>query len=189
MANSDRPNGFRPVKSLNGMPVSMMVRAIGVADGEDIFIGDALNLESGLADPADTNDSALLGVAVGFAKKDTMSQEAIGGNFNAADLSQRFYDDSANTHSDWVVYYVPFKDMVFEVQTATALTKLPGETVDLESTAGSETTGISAHEITTSSNADFVVVEVPKYPDNDATAVWGRYWVRAVQAEQSAVTL
>lgn len=189
MANADRPNGFRPVKTLNGMPMWSMVRAIGVADGEDIFVGDALNLESGLADPMDTNDSALLGVAVGFGKKDTMSQEAIGGNFNPGDLSVRFYDDSANTHTDWIVYYVPFKDMMFEVQTDTALTKVPGDTVDLTSTAGSEVTGISAHEITTSSNADFVVVEVPKYPDNDATAAFGRYWVRAVQAEQSAVSL
>lgn len=188
MANADRPNGFRFVKTLSGAPVSAVVRAIGVADGEDIFVGDSLNLESGLADPADSNDSALLGVAVGFAKKDSMSQEAVGGNFVADNLTKRFYDDSENTHTDWIVWYVPFNDAIFEVQTDTALTKVPGETVDLQPTAGSETTGISAHEITTSSNADFVVVEVPKYADNDATTIWGRYWVRAVHAEQSAIT-
>lgn len=187
MANVDRPNGFRFVKTLSGAPMSAVVRSIGVADGEDIFIGDALNLESGLADPMDSNDSALLGVAVGFAKKDSMSQEAIGGNFNPSDLAERFYDDSDHTHTDFIVFYVPFNDALFEVQTATALTLVPGDTCDLLPTAGSEVTGVSAHEITTNSNADFVVVEATKYPDNDPTTVWGRYLVRAVHAEQSAV--
>ena len=184
MANVDRPNGFRPVKTLSGAPVSSMIRSIGVADGEDIFVGDILNLESGLADPGATNDTDFLGVAIGFAKKDSMSQE-VGGNFNPSDLSVRYYDDSANTHTDWVVLYVPVEDVIFEAQTDTASTFAVGDTCDLADAAGDTVTGISRQEITTSTNADFTVVEHPKYPDNDRTLVNGRYWVMVTRAEQA----
>lgn len=183
MANVDRPNGFRPVKTLSGAPVSSLIRYIGVADGEDIFIGDIINLESGLADPGATNDAAFLGVAVGFGK---VNADGIPlGAFNPDSLGTRFYDDSASTHTDWVVYYVPVEDVIFEAQTATALTLAIGDTCDLSDAAGNETTGVSAQELTTNSNADFTVVEIPKYPDNDHTAVWGRYWVMVTRAEQA----
>jgi len=183
MANVDRPNGFKPVKTFSGAPWHSLVRTIGVADGEDIFIGDIVNLESGLADPGATNDTAFLGVAVGFGKVDADGRPL--GAFNPANLNKRFYDDSESTHTEWVCYYVPVTDCIFEAQTATALTLVVGGTCDLADAAGNETTGISAQEITTSSNADFEVVEIPKYPDNDPTAVWGRYWVKVVTAEQA----
>jgi hypothetical protein len=161
-----------------------VIRSIGVTDGADMFIGDALNLASGLAAVAASNDASFLGVAVGFGKKNSMSQ-LVGGPFNPADLNTLYYDDSANTHTDWVVFYVPADDGVFEAQTATALTKVIGDTVDLLATAGSTTTGISAQEITTSSNADFTVVGLPSYPDNTNTLVWGRLWVMFTRAEQA----
>ena len=184
MANVDRPNGFRPVKTLSGAPVSSLIRSIGVTDGTDIFRGDFISLTSGLAAVAATNDTAIVGVAVGFGKKDSMSQTT-GGMFNADSLMTSYYDDSASTHTDWVCYYVPADDVIFEAQTATALTKLPGDTVDLLATAGDATTGASRQEITTSSNADFTVVEVPQYADNTSTEVWGRYWVMVTRAEQA----
>ena len=183
MANVDRPNGFRPVKHLSGAPISSMIRTIGVADSEDIFIGDIVNLESGLADPAATGDAALLGVAVGFGKVDADGIAL--GAYNPDTLEKKYYDDSASIHTEWVCYYVPVEDMLFEAQTATALTLAIGATCDLSDAAGSETTGVSAQEITTSSNADFTVVEVPHYPDNDPTLVWGRYWVMVTRAEQA----
>ena len=183
MANTDRPNGFRPVKTLSGAPWTSMVRYIGVADSEDIFIGDIINLESGLADPGATNDAAFLGVAVGFGKVDGDGIPL--GQFNPASLETRYYDDSASTHTDWVVYYVPVEGVIFEAQTATALTLAVGDTCDLADAAGDTTTGISRQEITTNSNADFTVVEIPKYPDNDHTLVWGRYWVMVTRAEQA----
>lgn len=184
MANVDRPNGFKPVKTFSGAPMTSVIRSIGVADGANIFLGDMLTLASGLAAVTATNDTAILGVAVGFGKKDTMST-LVGGPFNVANLNKSFYDDSENTHTDWVVYYVPADDAIFEAQTATALTKLVGETVDILATAGDTVTGVSRQEITTSTNADFTVVEVPSYPDNDATLVWGRYWVMVTRAEQA----
>lgn len=185
MANIDRPNGFRPVKTVNGGPWTNLVRTIGVADGEDIFIGDIVNLESGLADPGATNDASLLGVAVGFGKVSADGKPL--GPFNPANLNKRFYDDSESTHTEWVVYYVPVKDCIFEAQTATALTLVVGDTCDLADAAGDETSGISRQEITTSSNADFTVVAIPEYEDNDPTAVWGRYWVMVTNAEQAFI--
>lgn len=185
MANVDRPNGFKPVKTFSGAPWQSTIRTIGVTDGADMFVGDVITLASGLGAVSASNDSAILGVAVGFGK---VNADGIPlGPFNPDSLGTKYYDDSASTHTDWVVYYVPAWDAVFEAQTATALTKLVGETMDLLATAGNTTTGISAHELTTSSNADFVVVEIPKMPDNSPTAVWGRYWVQVVRAEQAFI--
>jgi hypothetical protein len=186
MANIDRPNGFRPVKTFSGAPVTSLIRAIGVADGADIYVGDAISLASGLGAASATNDSAILGVAVGFGKFDKDGRTPLG-MFNPENLNStgKFYDDSASTHTEWCVYYVPADDVIFEVQTATALTKVPGDTMDLLATAGSATTGQSAHEATTSSNADLTVVEVPVLVGNTPTEVWGRYWVMFTRAEQA----
>jgi len=54
MANTDRSNGFKPVKTFSGAPVSGIVRYVGVTDAADLFVGDALTLTSGLA--ARSND-------------------------------------------------------------------------------------------------------------------------------------
>lgn len=185
MANVDRPNGFKPVKTLSGRPWESAVRYIGVADGADIFLGDALNLESGLGAQAATNDAAVLGVAVGFGKVDADGIPL--GPFNPDDLGKRYYDDSASTHTEWVVYYVPAEDVVFEIQTSAADTLVVGETIDFVVGTGSATTGRSAMEINggVATNADLTVVEVPKYPDNDQTAAFGRYWVMFTRAEQA----
>lgn len=186
MANVDRPNGFKPVKTFSGAPWTSMIRAIGVADGADIYVGDPLNLESGLAAPGASNDTAFLGVAVGFGKFDKDGRTPLG-PFNPLNLNSDglWYDDSASTHTEWCVYYVPAIDVVFEAQTATALTLVVGDTCDLSYTAGSATTGQSACELTTNSNADFEVVEVPVLVDNVPTTVWGRYWVKFINAEQA----
>lgn len=182
MANIDRPNGLRAVGTLSGAPWTGMIRAIGVADGADIFVGDPLNLESGLAAPGATNDAAFLGVAVGFGKFENGIPT---GPFDAANPSLRYYDDSASTHTDYCVFYVPCDDVIFEAQTATALTLAVGDTCDLSYAAGNTTSGQSACELTTNSNADFTVIAVPKYSDNDPTAVWGRYHVMFTRAEQA----
>jgi hypothetical protein len=186
MPNIDRPNGLRPVKTISGAPVTALIRAVGVADGADLFVGDSLNLESGLAAPGATNDAAFLGVAVGFGKFDKDGRTPLG-MFNPANLNSdgTWYDDSASTHTEWCVYYVPANDVVFEAQTATALTLVVGSTCDLLPGTGSATTGQSASELTTNSNADFTVVEVPNIVGNAPTEVWGRYWVMFTHAEQA----
>jgi len=183
MANPDRPKGFTPIKHTSGAPWTGQVRAAPCGDGEDIFIGDFVSLVSGLVLPADTNDTTLLGVAVGFGKKDP-STGAFASAFNPSDLGTLYYDDSANTHTDWVVYYVPARDMIFEAQTAVDLSASTlGANCDLLGTGGSTTTGRSAQEVTTSTNADFIIVERPQYPDNDPTLINERVWVQATQTE------
>ncbi len=189
MANTDRPNGFTPVKTLSGAPVSGLIKTIGVADSDNLFIGDIFNLESGLADVGATGDTDLHGVGVGFGKVDA---DGIPRAYNENDLTKVFYDDSANTHTDWVAFYVPVDDVVFEVQTNTALNLAIGATCDLvDDTGGNTTTGRSTQEITTSSNGEFTVVEHPKILDttnggyNDRTLAAGRYYVMVTRAAQS----
>lgn len=183
MANVDRPNGFTLVKTFSGAPLSSLIRTVGVADGEDIFVGDILNLESGLADPGATDDAAFLGVAVGFGKVDADGVPL--GPFNPDALTTLYYDDSASTHTEWVVYYIPVGDAIWEAQTATALTLAVGANCDLADAAGNAASGQSRQEITTSTNADFEVVEVPYIVGNDNTLVWGRYYVSVTRAEQA----
>lgn len=184
MANADRPNGLRPVKTLSGAPMTGMIKYVPVADSDNLFIGDLFNLESGLADVAATDDAALLGVCVGFGKVDGKGIPQ--GPYNPDNLMERYYNDGSNTHTDWVAYYVPVIDVVFEAQTASALTFAIGATCDLvDATGGNTTTGISTMELTSSTNADFTVVEIPKYVDNDHTLANGRYWVMVTRAEQA----
>lgn len=182
MANPDKPRGFTPIKHVSGAPWNGQVRAIGVADGEDIFIGDMVNLESGLADPMATNDAAILGCVVGVGKKADMSAE-VGPAFNPDNLTTLYYDDSASTHTDWVVYYVPAQDMIFEAQTNADLDLVVGDNVDLVDGTGNSNTGRSVQEVGTSTNADFIVVEIPSYPDNDNSLANARVWVQVTRAE------
>lgn len=184
MANVDRPNGLRAVKTLSGAPVSGMIRTVGMGDGEDCFVGDLINLASGLALVADTNDAGILGIAVGFGKFDGNGNIPLG-PYDPDNLGTRFYDDSASTHTEWVCYYIPADDVIFEAQTSTALTLVVGDTCDLLGTAGNTTTGISAHELNTNTNADFTVVELPQITGNDHDLIYGRYWVMVTRAEQA----
>ena len=179
MANPDRPSGFRPVKTLTGAPMSSMIRSIGVTDGADMFVGDMLTLTSNLAAVSASNDSTFLGVAVGFGKKNPATGEWDSA-YNPDNLTTLYYDDSANTHTDWRVFYVPAEMAVFEVQSASDLDLAVGDTCDLLATAGNTATGRSNHEVTTSSNTDFTVVEIPSYPDNDSTLANTRYWVKTI---------
>lgn len=183
MANVDRPNGFRFVKSLSGSYTNPVIRSVGVADGADIFVGDALQLSSGLAQRLAV-EGVCLGVAVGFGKKD--SQLQTNGMYNPTDLATRYYDDSANTHTDWVVFYIPAEDAVFEAQTDGAVTLVVGEAQDVTVGTGSTSTGLSDMEInstTTTNDGDVMVVEIPNLPDNDHTLAAGRYWVKFVNTQ------
>ena len=184
MANVDRPNGLRPIKTLSGAPMSSMIRTVGVADSDNLYIGDIFNLESGLADVGATADTALMGVCVGFGMVDADGIPL--GAYDPNALHKKYYDDAANTHTDWVVYYVPVDDVIFEAQTATALDLAIGATCDLADAGGGSTvTGLSTAELTTSSNGEFTVVEHLHYPDNDRTLVWGRYGVMVTRAAQA----
>jgi hypothetical protein len=177
MANVDKPNGFRPVKTMSGAPISSMIRTCGVADGADIFVGDAINIESGLAAVGATGDEGFAGVAVGFGKFDEGGLTPQG-PYNPDSLTTRYYDDSASTHTEWVCYYVPVNDVIFEAQTAADLDLTVGGVCDYAAGTGNTTTGISGAEIATSSNNDLIVVELPTIPGNDPTLTNARVYVK-----------
>ena len=179
MANVDRPNGFTPVKTLSGAPWTSMVRTVGVADGGDIFVGDAITLSSGLAAASTAADDNIIGVAVGFGKKDPNSKYWTGA-FNPDDQNTLYYDDSANTHTDWAVFYVPVDDCIFEAQfDGTPTTPTVGQGYGLIYTTGSTVTGRSAQEIDGDdvTDIDVKIVELPQRPNNDVTAAFGRVYV------------
>lgn len=183
MANPDRPNGFKFVTTLSGSPTVGMMRSVGVTDGADMFRGDLISLDTNLGKVAVTNDADFLGVAMGFGKVGDMSGE-FSGAFNPDNLTTLYYDDSASTHTEWRVWYVPVDDAIFEVQTDTDLDFAVGDPVDLlATTAGSTVTGTSGHQIGANTNTDMRIVEIPTYPDNDSTLANTRYFVHITPAE------
>ena len=177
MANVDRPNGFRPVKTMSGAPLTSMIRTCGVADGADIFVGDAINIETGLAAVGATGDEDFAGVAVGFGKFTADGLTPLG-PYNPDSLTTRYYDDTASTHTEWVCYYVPCNDVIFEAQTAADLDLKVGDACDYAAGTGNTTTGISGAEIATSSNNDLIVVELPTIVGNDPATIWARVYVK-----------
>jgi hypothetical protein len=180
MANVDRPNGFSPVKTFSGAPWTSMIRTIGVADGADIFVGDALKTASGLAAASTAHADVIIGVAVGFGK--VGSDGSPFGMFNPINLNTpQYYDDSASTHTEWVCYYVPVNDVLFEAQfDGTPTTPVIGQGYGLVYTAGNTTTGQSAQEIDGDdvTDMDVQIVEFVRKPGNDWTAAHGRVLVK-----------
>jgi len=185
MANVDRPNGFRAVKTLSGRPVNSIIRTVGVADGADVFVGDAISLTAGLAGRLAV-EGVCAGVAVGFGKKNDM-ENRVGGPVNFDNPMTRYYDDSASTHTDWVCYYIPAEDCIFEAQIDdTAETGVVGEGYDIIVGTGDTATGLSDMEINgdaKTNDGDVVIVEIPEIADNDPTLAFGRYWVKFVNTE------
>ncbi len=185
MANVDAPRGFTPIKMLDGSSWVGQVRTIGPADGADIFIGDLINLESGLADPAVTSDASILGCVIGVGKNNPDGTVATA--FNPDNLNmQTYYDDSASTHTDFSIYYVPVLNLVMEVQTAVDLSaSVVGSTADIAGVNGSTTTGRSIMEATTSSNADLTIVELPQIIGNDLSLINASVYVMVTDGEQA----
>lgn len=175
MANADRPNGFRPAKMLNGSPYNGLLRKVGVADGADIFIGDPLDIVAGLGGPA-ASGATVLGVALGFGREVPGTMGGVG-PFDPSNLENRFYDDSASTHTEWVVYYAPAEAVQFEVQQASDLDLQVGDPADFVDGGGNTTSGVSGYELTTASNNDVLVTEQVEAPDNDPTLIHARYLV------------
>ena len=181
MANKDRPNGFRFAKSLTGAPVSAMIRLYNVdsSNSTAVFLGDAVTLEAdGNVAPA-ASGNTILGVVVGVGVDNVDHGET--GYYNPANLEQRHLPGS----TAGIVGVIPAEGNLFEVQTATALDLAQGDPADLSAGAGSTTTGVSAHEITTASNNDVKVVEQVTTPDNDTSLVNARYIVMFPSVEHA----
>jgi hypothetical protein len=183
MANVDRPNGFRPSKTLIGAPWTALVREYTAADRSsdttnnhgDIYIGDPVALSSGLVVPANSG-AAVVGVVVAIGPTSANFGET--GYYDANNLGKRYlaYNEAGK------VGVVPAEGVLFEVQSASDLDLVVGAEADFTLVAGaahgSRTTGNSNVELTTDSDSDVRVVEVVRTPDNDLTLANARYLVK-----------
>ncbi|MCA9333424.1 hypothetical protein KC963_00060 [Candidatus Saccharibacteria bacterium] len=179
MASTDAPRGFHPVAKFDGSPYSGLIRSAGVLDGADCFLFDALEYTSGRLGTISATGDTIVGVAVGFGRNVAgMHGGAYVGPFNPRDLEKLWYDDSENTHTEWTVYYVPAKNVVFEGQQDDGTDLVVGANHDIVGlTAGSTVTGISGMEIDGSSTATggFTLMKAVPRPDQaatDANADW-----------------
>lgn len=199
MANPDRPNGFTPVKSLNGGAWTAHVRRVQMADTSadsgnnhgDIYLGDPIVLSSGLAIPFDSNDADCVGVVVGVGVTSSGNPQNEAGPFNPDELTERFGNLTDSATKTIQIYYAPARDTVFEAQSDADLDLVIGSPADVSTDAGeahgSRVTSRSTAEIVTNVNSDLKVVEIPEYPDNDSTLANTRYWVIFSDALNEAV--
>ena len=194
MANSDRPNGFRAVKSLVGMPVNYMVRSALVGDVTadstnsfgNLFVGSPVTIEGGYIETALTNER-IAGVPVGFGRL-RANLQGNKGPFDPTNLERRYVDYSDTASNVWVCYYTPAELMVYEGQTGADLDITLGETKDFGITTtalatdtahGNTNTQSSILEYVDGSN-DFVIVELPDQVGDDQTLTNAKAWARFV---------
>lgn len=189
MANTSRPNGFRPVKYLNGTPWNGAFRiyAIPAAESTATYVGDLVKLYSG-----DTTDvvnyptvqraaasDALIGVVVGFIPDYS--------NLNAAPYRV------ASTLRYAMVADDP--NLLFEAEEDGAGDPLElqdlGQNIDFVATAGSTTTGQSGMVIDSSTHATTAtlplkLMEAKRSADNEVVADGQAYtrWIVKINNHQ-----
>lgn len=182
MANTDRPNGFKASKTLDGAPVSHMLRKYTVAaradatnDHGDIYIGDPIKVSAaGVVTVADSGET-IFGVCVGVGIDNIDHGEV--GMYKADDLETRFL---ANLVAGFI-WVAPKQNILFEIQSAADLDLTVNAQADVTTTAatqhGSQVTGVSSAELAAAANNDVTVVELVTTPDNDNTLANARYLV------------
>ena len=165
MANVDRPNGFRPVRYLDGSPYNGSFRKM-LSPTDNLFIGDFVEpTATGRASGdgayqevgrAETGDP-IAGVVVGFEPNPT----ALGNLYHAASAV-------------YAVYVAPIAGLVLEGQTdGTGLAAADvGLNVDFVVAAGTVATGASNFEVNAATEAttntlDLRIVELTDRADND----------------------
>jgi len=168
MANVDRPNGLRPIRTLSGSPWSSSVEefAVDVSNATAIFIGDAIKIEDdGNVAPSGAG-GAIIGVCVGVKVDRTVAATEHPGYLPATTAGN--------------IMVVTAKDCVYEVQEdsvggAMVATNV-GSNGDIAAGAGSTTTGRSAYELDSSdviakdasaATAQFRVIRLSTRPDNE----------------------
>ncbi|MEK0326185.1 MAG: hypothetical protein QQN63_10835 [Nitrosopumilus sp.] len=183
MANTDRPNGFKASKTLNGSPVAHMLRKLTVAarsdstnDHGDIYIGDPVKVSvAGVVTVADSGD-VIYGVCAGVGIDNVDHGDT--GMFKADDLETRYLPD-ATAGFIWVY---PKENMLFEIQSESDLDLTINAQADINlkgsgAAHGSQTTSQSNVELEADANSDVTVVELQAAPDNDTTLAFARYLV------------
>lgn len=186
MANSDKPNGARPVGTLSGAPVSGTIRSY-LADGlgADIFIGDFVEMNAdGFIDVATAASEELIGVCVGFQSAQAGQTSGVTDHFMSGttdvDRQKKYYDASVDGEAWILVAQGP--DVLYEIQTDGTITFTAiGNNAEIVATAGDTTRGISQHELsatTTALAAQLRIVGPVNRVDNDVSSANSRWIVR-----------
>ena len=182
MANTDRPNGFKASKTLNGAPVSGMLRQLTVAarsdatgNHGDIYIGDPVKMTAaGVVTVANSGEN-IYGVCAGIGIDNI--EHGGTGMFKADDLETRYLPEL----TAGVIWVYPKENTLFEIQSASDLDLTVGALADHNVAAatahGTQGTAQSSAELTTFANGDVTVVELQTAPDNDTTLANARYLV------------
>lgn len=142
MANTDRPNGFRPVRMLSGAPWNGQVEEYNVDSSNTpaIFVGDAVVMEADGNLGAATTSSVIYGVCVGVKVN--------------RDVAATEHPGYLPVSTQGTIQIVIGRDVVFEVQEDSAgndiTAAMVGANGPLVATAGSTTTGRSAMELDSS---------------------------------------
>lgn len=177
MANVDRPRGLTVIGTIDGSPVSGAVRErpVDASNATAIFPGDAVILEDdGNVAPYTSGGGNLLGVCVGVVVDRAQAKTEHPGYL------------PASTAGSILVAEGP--DLLFEIQEddgGTALTSAAiGSNADILATAGSTTTGRSAHELDRSTitdgsaaTAQLRLIQLVEAEDN-AHGDWAKWIVR-----------
>lgn len=194
MANTQRTNGFKPVKHLTGAPYNgqFNLYEIVAGDGTLTNIGDLVKADSGTATDVyptcvrhgtsgEVTSGLALGVVVGFVKSPVASgsSSAVGSQPNLDVPISR----AASTKMYAMVADAP--DLIFEVMdgatTPTTATKI-GLNTGFMATAGSTTTGASGMttgttDATTTNSLPLKIVGIVNSPDNESGAAYQRLLV------------
>jgi hypothetical protein len=175
--NVDNPNGFIPVGTISGSPWSGYVRAYHVAaNAANIFMGDAVKLETaGDVDVATAGDS-LLGVCVGALNQFPAKTNGKMDNFlsNSSPTLAPSYSSGIG-----IILVCVGVDVLYRVQEDGDTTPLTlaaiGANVDIIATAGSTASGRSNHEIDSDSLTTLTmqmrIVDFYDAPNNELASV------------------
>jgi hypothetical protein len=178
MANTDRPKGAVLVGTLSGggsVSGRMRKRPVDSSNATAIFPGDFVILEDdgNVAPYTGTGGGVLLGVCMGVVVDRTVAETEHPGYLPATTAGNILVAEGT--------------DLLFEVQDdggATPTAAIIGSHIDVAATAGSTTTGSSAHELLMSSLTDaspgaaqLKIVDYVHADDNDPTAVNAKWIV------------
>ena len=194
MANTNRPNGFRPVKHLTGAPYNgqFNIYEIVVGDGTATFVGDLVKTDAGTATDVyptciragtsgEVTSGLLLGAIVGFVPDPTNLNLPA----NRAASTKRY------------AYVADAPDLVFETMdgaTVPTTATLIGMNTGFMATAGSAVTGKSGMTTgtttaTTTNTLPLKIVGIVNSVDNASGAASQRLWVMINQHALGAGTV
>ncbi len=175
MANVSRPNGFRPVKHLNGSPYNGQVNIYEIVAGDNTatFVGDLVKADGGTA--TDVYPTAVRGGTSGEVTSGLFLGVIVGFVVDPTNLNTPQYR-AASTKRLALVADSP--DLIFEVMdggTVPCTLTLIGNNTGFMATAGSTTTGVSGMTTgttapTTSSALPLKIMGIKNSPDNESAA-------------------